>query len=83
MSCWFTHQRSYRSESTGHGWLCDYLRGRHLSVAIAEVGIGYAPPGWTRTGRTASSTGGMMIAEGKRSPLLHPVQMIKTLVCTT
>ena len=39
----FYRRRVYKS------WVRDYLRTRHLSVAISEAGIGYAPSGWTTT----------------------------------
>lgn len=39
----FYRQRVYKS------WVRDYLRGRRLSAAISEAGIGYAPSGWTAT----------------------------------
>jgi len=39
----FYRQRVYKS------WAHDYLHSRHLSAAISEAGIGYAPLGWTAT----------------------------------
>ncbi|MEA5054706.1 MAG: toprim domain-containing protein [Propionicimonas sp.] len=41
-------QRFYR-QHVYTSWVRDYLRSRHLSAAISEASIGYAPSGWTAT----------------------------------